>query len=84
MIKAPFLAMHNKENIRFAQKCGCYYCFEIFEPKNIKEWTDKTKKVPAGDTAICPYCGTDGVLADNCGMELTKENLESIHKAWVK
>lgn len=84
MIAAPALALHNKKNINLAQKCGCYFCFNIFEPKDIKEWTDKTKKNPTGNTAICPHCNTDGVLPDNCGMELTKENLQEVHKTWIK
>ena len=35
--------------------CSCFYCGKRFNPKEIKEWTDK------GQTAICPHCGIDAV-----------------------
>jgi len=82
MIAAPALAMHNKNSLKTAKLCGCYYCLEIFDPKDITDWTDKSKKVPSGTTALCPHCHVDSILADSCGVELTKENLEVIHKAW--
>lgn len=37
--------------------CGCYYCTQIYSPQEIKEWVDNQQ------TAICPKCGIDAVVA---------------------
>lgn len=69
---AAKFAMHNKDELKLAQTCGCYYCLAIFDPKEIKEWTDD------GDTALCPYCQVDAVLAGECD----REKLQQMHKYW--
>lgn len=38
--------------------CGCFSCGTTFEPGQIKEWVDD------GQTALCPTCGCDFVVAD--------------------
>jgi hypothetical protein len=48
---------HNRIGIDESDRCGCFYCIEVFSLRKspIKEWTD------AGRTALCPLCGIDSV-----------------------
>jgi Zn finger protein HypA/HybF involved in hydrogenase expression len=75
--KVPQLAFNNKEEIAFSKKAGCYHCLELFETKEIKEYTDEEK------TAICPKCHTDTVLAETV-FDLSKENLKKAKEYWFK
>lgn len=70
--KAPMLAMRNRIEVETASECGCYYCQKIFRSEEIKEWTDNSQ------TALCPYCSVDSVLA---GMNVAEE-LAKLHKYW--
>lgn len=54
--------------------CSCFYCGKRFNPKEIKEWTDK------GQTAICPHCGIDSVIT-SC---IQDEDLEMLHKYYFE
>jgi NAD-dependent SIR2 family protein deacetylase len=73
----PRLAFNNKEEIASSKKAGCYHCLELFETKEIKEYTDEEK------TAICPKCYTDTVLAETV-FDLSKENLKKAKEYWFK
>lgn len=67
------LSIYNKKRLLQNNLCGCYYCGRIFNPKEIKEWTDNL------DTAICPYCAIDSVLDEvNGGTNLNI--LEQMHQ----
>ncbi len=74
--QAAKLAFKNKSEISFSTKCGCYYCLAVFEKSEIKEWTD------GGETALCPRCSIDSVIADSTGFELTEENLRKANLYW--
>jgi len=37
-------------------KCGCYYCLEVFDRAEVKEY------VRADSVALCPKCGVDSVI----------------------
>lgn len=67
------LAMRNKKALSNSTKAGCYYCLEIYDPKDIKEYTDQ------GETAICPKCNIDAVIAEN---NISKDELKKIHDYW--
>lgn len=54
-------------------KCGCFYCGEIYHPKEIVEWCDKQT------TALCPKCGIDSVL-DEIQNVLSYDLLEEMHR----
>jgi hypothetical protein len=68
-------SFENKIFIENSNKCACYFCLSIFEPKEIKEWTD------SGETAICPRCQVDSVLADST-IEISEELLTQANKHW--
>lgn len=69
------LSINNKNNILDSVFCGCYYCLKIFDPKDIKEWVDKSS------TAICPFCKIDAVIPDN-RVEINEELLTEAKKYW--
>ena len=70
----PSLAFKNKTLLSLSKKVGCYHCCKIYEPTEIKEFTDK------GQTALCPHCQIDSVVTDCCGFNLTEEILKEAHK----
>lgn len=69
-------SIHNRTLLEKAQTCGCFHCQKIFVPGKIVSWCD------ADDTALCPYCGIDSVLADAPGCEVTEEFLKKMHDRW--
>lgn len=69
---------HEKE-INESQKCGCFYCKNIFESKRITEWVDEQDF--RGKTALCPNCGIDSVLSDKLPIE-DKEFLRTMNKKY--
>ena len=71
------LAIRNKNQLATANKAGCYACFKIFEPKEIKEYTDQE------ETALCPYCSTDAVIPENISNSITEEYLKDIKNFWI-
>lgn len=48
----------NIESLKNAKWCMCYHCVKRFKFSEITEFTDK------GETAICPKCNIDSVVAD--------------------
>lgn len=67
------LSMRNKKALTTCVKAGCYHCSEIFETKDITEYTDQ------GETALCPKCNVDAVIPNS---KITKEELKEIHNYW--
>ena len=85
MNKDPLMLAHmhstcNKEEIENSTICYCFYCCGSFSPDKIKEWIKENKLI--GETAICPNCGIDAVLSDNCGLTITDEFLKQLHEYW--
>jgi hypothetical protein len=70
--------MKNKKVIEQSANVGCYCCCKIFDPKEIKQYTD-------GDqTCICPHCNADCLVGDKSGFILNEEILNSAKKYWFK
>ena len=67
----------NKEQIEKSEKCGCFFCGEIFTPSEI---TDYLPDEPP--TAECPFCHTDSVIGDASGFPITKDFLKKMKKRW--
>lgn len=60
-------------------KCVCYYCLESSNVSEIREWCDA--KDGKGQTAICPKCGIDGVVAfDHKNPKEQLKLLKAAHK----
>lgn len=73
--------MHKKELLR-SNKCRCYCCGKIFNPKEIVEWVCDydTKKILRPSTAVCPYCDTDAIIYGTKDVWLTKGLLQELNK----
>lgn len=66
--------------LKYSGKCGCFFCKEIFDPKEIVGWVDIGLHGDNLGTAICPYCGMDSVLPEADGIIITDELLEKMKK----
>ena len=77
VIKAHYFSSNHKKELLKDKKCGCFYCLEIFDPNEIKEWVDDIS-----GTAICPYCGIDSVIGESSGFPITKEFLKVMNNYW--
>jgi len=63
---------YNKELLKNANYCGCFYCLEYFKYNDITDWCD-------GDvTALCPKCGIDSVI----GCEIKDDRLNHMNIHW--
>ncbi|MDO4649441.1 MAG: cytoplasmic protein, partial [Eubacteriales bacterium] len=69
-IVAHAYSSNHKDQLLTDKKCGCFFCIEIFSPKEIREWIEDTIA-----TAICPYCGVDSVIGECSGFLITEEFL---------
>lgn len=69
-------SVNNRADILLSETCGCFYCVEIFAPKEIDEWCDND------NTAICPRCGIDSVIGSQFGFLVTKAFLQKIRNHW--
>ncbi len=71
-------ATGNREALVQSAKAGCYYCLAIYAASEVVRF------LPSEDTALCPYCGIDSVLADQSPYELNAVTLEELHEYWFK
>ena len=73
---------NNKEDLLKSDKCGCFYCGEIFKPSKIIKWVDNNT------TALCPFCIIDSVLAERSmkklKIDLNDKFLEMMHDLWFE
>lgn len=75
-IEAHKYCKGNKKQLSNDRICGCFYCLEIFPPKEIKTWLHYE------ETAICPYCCIDSVIGESTGYPITKEFLKKMNEHW--
>lgn len=73
IIEAHKFSSNHKKELMSDEKCGCFFCLEIFDPKEIKDWVKDTM-----ETAICPYCGIDSVIGESSGYPITKDFLKKM------
>lgn len=77
--KAYGHSINNEEELNNSNKCGCFYCLRIYNPKEIKEWVEEKSGTK---TALCPYCDIDAVIAESSDYELCEELLEYMYNIW--
>lgn len=68
----------NKELIEKSEYCGCFSCNRIFPSYEIEDFIKDSK----GETAVCPFCGTDALLPENSPYDLTESFLKEMNKKW--
>ncbi len=78
LIEAHDRSSSHKEEIIRNKFCGCFYCENLFESKEIKEWILEPK---GGETACCPRCGIDSVLSSELPIN-DKEFLDQMNIFW--
>ena len=71
-------ATGNREALAKSDRAGCYYCLTIYPANEVVQF------LPLEDTALCPHCGIDSVLADQSPYELNAATLEELHEFWFR
>ena len=79
IIEAHKFCFANKKMLEKENKCGCFYCCEVFSPTEIMEWVESDTP---DWTAICPYCGVDSVISESVGYPLSKKSLMKMREYW--
>jgi hypothetical protein len=64
-----------------SEKCGCFYCQQIYSPSEITDWTD-SDATGQGQTALCAKCGIDSVIGDRSGFPITPDFLAEMNRHW--
>lgn len=52
-----YFSTHNREEITNSTHSGCYFCCTVFDSAKVVDWVDSE------ETAVCPNCGIDSVIA---------------------
>jgi hypothetical protein len=73
----------NRAALGASDLCGCFSCLETYPPSLIDEWCDEDER-GVEQTAICPGCSVDAVLASASGVPLTPEFLAAMHAYWFR
>ena len=76
IINAHKFSSRHRHILRDSAFCGCFYCLDIFDYKNIKAWCDDE------DTALCPNCSIDSVIGLESNDLLTQEFLKAMQEYW--
>jgi len=82
--------VQNREEISKSALCRCYCCLKTFPSEAIYDWWDLPKDSAGtgtevlGMTAVCPFCGVDSVLGDQCGYELSEVFLKEMQQHWFR
>ncbi|AEF21811.1 conserved hypothetical cytosolic protein [Pseudomonas fulva 12-X] len=69
-------SIRHRGELKNSETCGCFYCLDIFDYKNIEDW------IGDGDTALCPSCGIDSVIGSVSGFQINREFLSAMKKHW--
>ncbi|MEJ7861745.1 MAG: cytoplasmic protein [Pyrinomonadaceae bacterium] len=77
----PIIAAHkhcsnHRKELLASDVCGCFYCLEIYSPREILDWVDDDK------IALCAKCGIDSVIGSTSNYSITKEFLTEMKKHW--
>ena len=76
-IHAHEFSSNHRDELLKDNKCGCFYCLEVFNPNEILEWVEDTS-----GTAICPYCGIDSIIGEHSGYPIMKDFLKQMQDYW--
>ena len=91
----PLLAAHrhttdNRAELEASRLCGCCSCLEIFPTEEIVAWSgldtssfDDPDAASAG-TALCPRCGSEGLIGDRSGFPVSPDFLNRMNQAWFQ
>lgn len=91
----PLLAAHphttnNRAELEASRLCGCCSCIGIFPVDEIVAWTGLTMshfenpQAAAGETALCPRCGSEALIGDRSGFPIHPDFLQRMNQAWFQ
>ncbi|MFU8926811.1 cytoplasmic protein [Acinetobacter puyangensis] len=69
-------SIYNRDILRDSSLCGCFFCLDQFDYKNIYDWID------GDNTALCPSCGIDSVIGSASGYPITDGFLKEMKQFW--
>ena len=76
VIDAHKFSNYHRHILRDSPFCGCFYCLDIFDYKNIQDWCGD------GNTALCPNCSIDAIISLKSDDLITQEFLKAMQKYW--
>ena len=79
-VKAHKNTDFQKEILR-SERCGCFYCLEIFSPDEITDWHGEDCK-EYEPLALCPKCGIDSVIGSASGYPIEHSFLMKMREFW--
>lgn len=82
VVEAHRYSNNHKAELEKDNICGCFFCMEIYSPKEIEEWIIADNDCDREGTAICPKCGIDSVIGESSGYPITKEFLKKMNEYW--
>ena len=91
----PLLAAHrhtsnNRAELEASASCGCCSCLEVFPTTEIIAWTGldlsnfNDPDAASGETALCPRCGSEALIGDKAGFQITPDFLNRMNQAWFQ
>ena len=83
-IEAHKYSNNNKPELETKQKCGCFYCQEMFDSSEITEWLINDNPADKHGTAVCPRCGIDSVIGECTGYPITEDFLDVMYNLWFE
>ena len=83
ILKAHEHSSNHRPEIEQSELCGCFYCCETFEAREIAEWIDENAQ-GIGQCALCPRCGIDSVIGSHSGFPINQSFLQEMKQYWFK
>lgn len=78
MSKLTKRSFGNREQIEKSDNCCCYFCLNYFLASEVTEYC---KELDGKETALCPHCSIDAVIAEDSEGKLPPiEELTAQHE----
>jgi predicted esterase YcpF (UPF0227 family) len=77
LLYAHMFSIYNEDSIKKSEKCGCFYCMEVFPTSMVEDFAIEPGNNP--NTALCPYCMIDSILAEADWKDLSPEFLRKMY-----
>jgi hypothetical protein len=60
----------NQESVKNSALCGCFHCLKMYSPDTLTD-ADLITEANGLKSYVCPHCGIDSVLGDQCEYPIT-------------
>lgn len=67
----------NQDLVKKSALCGCFHCLKMYSPDTLTD-ADLITEANGLKTYVCPHCGIDSVLGDQCEYPITLEFLTAM------